>query len=159
MFPLFIDRNIYFGSSVSERVATESSNSVIVAKSLSENRGHLICLSGSNESLKTAISDAKLATRCKCPVFLYSVAADTDGINKAQAIIDEARALIEEAGYTVAGENIGVGDPIEKIIEEGFHYSLIVLAGAHKLGFRRFFKSSINYNILEGAKNSVMISR
>lgn len=150
---------MYFGSSVTERVATESRNSVIVAKCLAENRGHLICLSGSVASLNAALCDAKLADRCQCPIYLYSVAMDKEHINKAQTIIDEARTVIEDAGYIIAGENIGVGDPVEKIIEEGSNYSLIVLAGAHKVGFRRFFKSSIIFQILEGTKNSVMISR
>ena len=153
------EKSIYFSSRVSERVATECNNSVIVAKSLEENHGHLICLSGSASSLNTAKNDAQMASRCKCPIFLYSVAKDSEHINKAQAIIDEARDLIEDAGYVVAGENIGVGDPVEKIIEEGANYSLIVLGGEHKEGFRRFFKSSISYQILEGTKNSVMISR
>jgi len=153
------DKTMIFGSTVSERIATESSNSVIVAKALEENHGHLICLSGSTASLNTALSDAKMASRCKCPIFLYSVAKDKDHINKAQIILDEARTVIEDAGYVVAGENIGVGDPVEKIIEEGVNYSLIVLAGEHKVGFRRFFKSSINFQILKGTKNSVMISR
>ena len=153
------DISIYFGSSVSQRIATESQNSVIVAKALEENHGHLICLSGSEASLNAALSDAKIAARCKCPIYLYSVAIDKEHINKAQAIIDEARTVIEDAGYTIAGENIGVGDPVEKIIEEGSNYSVSVLAAQNTLGFRRFFKSSIIYKVLEGTKNSVMISR
>ncbi len=149
----------FFGSSVSQRIATESQKSVIVAKSLEENHGHLICLNGTTESLNTAKNDAVVASRCNCPIYLYHVAEDENETAKAQAIIDEARAVIEEAGYEVAGEKIGYGDPVENIIEEGVNYSIIVLSGTHKVGFRRFFKSEVIYQILDGAKSSVMVSR
>jgi len=153
------DNNIIFGSKVSERIATEAENSVIVAKALEQNHGHLVYLDGSLETLNTARKDAVMASRCKCPVYLYSVAADESKINQAQAIINEARTVIEAAGYSIAGEKIGVGDPVENIIAEGCHYSLIVLSAEDKIGFKQFFKSSFNFKILEGAKNSVMISR
>ena len=153
------DKVINFGSSVSQRVANESQNSVIVAKELEENHAHLVCLSGSLQSLNMALNDAIIASRCKCPIYLYSVAADNDKIQKAQDIIDEARKIIEDAGYAVAGEKISVGDAVENIIKEGCNYSLIVLSGEHKVGFKRFFKSSIIYQILNGANHSVMICR
>ena len=153
------EKGIRFTSSVSQRIANESQNSVIVAKKLEENHGHLVCLSGSIESLNMARNDAILASRCNCPVYLYSVAPDESQVAKAQAIIDEARTVIKEAGYTVAGEKIGIGDIVENIIKEGFNYSLIVLSGEHKVGFKRFFKSSIIYKVLDGANHSVMICR
>ena len=153
------EKGLIIRGSVSERVATESKGSVIVAKALEENHGHLICLSGSHASLNTAHKDAIMASRCKCPVYLYTVAADESEIKEAQAIIDEARAVIEDDGYSVAGEKIGVGDPVENIIEEGSNYSLIVLAAENNVGLRRFLKSNVNFQILSGATNSVMISR
>jgi len=153
------DKTLIFGSSVSERIATESKKSVIVAKALEENHGHLICLNGSLEALNTARDEAIMASRCNCPVTLYSVAANKNQIHKAQAIIDEARTVIEDAGFQVAGEKIGIGDPVEEIIEEGQNYSLIVLAAEEKVGLKQFFKSTVNFKILEGAKNSVLIRR
>ncbi len=153
------DKGMLFGGSVSQRIATESHNTVIIAKGLEESQGHLICLSGSTHALNAAHNDALLASRCDCPIFLYTVAKSEKHIAKAQAIIDEARRIIEEAGYRVEGEKIGVGDTVECIIEEGCNYSLIVLSGEHGTGMKRFFKSSITTQIIEGARSSVMLSR
>ena len=100
-----------------------------------------------------------IASRCYCPIYLYSVAADESDIVKSQGIIDKARKIIEDAGYGVSGEKIDVGDPIERIVEEGRHYSLIVLSGEPKKGVMKYFKSKILYGVLDSAHNSVMISR
>jgi len=153
------DKGSLFGGSVSQRVATESHNTVIIAKGLEENHGHLVCLSGSTHSLNTARQDAILASRCNCPLYLYSVAKNEKSVEKAQAIIDEAKAVIEDAGFKVDGEKIGVGDPVESIIEEGCNYSLIVLCGEHGTGMGRFLKSSITTQIIKGARSSVMLNR
>ena len=148
-----------FSTSVTQRIATESETSVIVAKALEENQGHLLCLSGSVASLNMARNDAIMAARCNCPVYLYTVVDSEDTLEKGQAIIDEARMVIEDAGYSIAGEKVGIGDKVEQIIEEGKQHSLIVLSGEHEVGFRRFFKSSLMFKVLEQAQNSVMIRR
>ena len=126
---------------------------------LEEDLGHLLCLSGSVASLNMARNSAIMAARCDYPVYLFTVVKDEDSLDKGQAIIDEARMVIEDAGYSIAGEKIAIGDRIEKIIEEGMSHSIIVLSGEQKYGFRRFFKSSLIFQVLEGAQNSVMLSR
>lgn len=151
--------SISFTSSVTDRIATESRNTVIIAKALEENHGHLVCLNGSKASLNTARTDAILANRCNCPITLFSVASDATEVPAAQAIIDEAKNAIKADGYEIAGEKIAIGDPVEEIIEEGKNYSLIVLSGEPKVGIRRFFKSSLIYQILDQAQNSVLLSR
>ncbi len=153
------DLESIFINSVSQRIATEAHCSVIIAKGLEESHGHMVCLNGSSSSLNTARNDAILASRCNCPVYLFSVAKNKKGIEKAQAVIDEARMVIEEAGYSIEGEKVAVGDTVDCIIEEGCNYSIIVLSGEHGTGMRRFLKSSITTNIIEGAKSSVMLSR
>lgn len=153
------DKGFIFNDSVSLMVATESKTTVIVAKALEENHGHLICLSGSEQSLNAAMRDAALATRCNCPVTLFTVAKNEDDLQKSKDIIAEARRQIEGAGYILEGAKTAIGDPVEEIVKEGQNYSLIVLSGEQKLGFRRFFRSSFNYRILNNAKNSVMLCR
>ncbi|MEL0067961.1 MAG: universal stress protein [Gammaproteobacteria bacterium] len=153
------DKGFSLSNSVSQTIATESETSVIVAKALEENKGHLVCLNGSVASLNMAREDAIMAARCDCPVYLYTVVKDESLLEVGQARIDEARMVIEEAGFSITGEKIGIGDKVENIIEEGKKHSLIVLSGEHKIGFRRFFKSSLVYRVLEGAHNSVMVRR
>ena len=153
------EKNLMFSGSVSQVVATASAKTVIVAKALEENHGHLLCLSGSDASFNAAMRDAVLASKCNCPIFLFSVASDESKVEAANSIIAKARTAIEAAGYPIAGEKVAIGDTVEQIVEEGQNYSLIVLSGEHQRGFRRFFKSSLTYHILNSAKNSVMLNR
>lgn len=140
-------------------MATEHRGTVIVARELEEAHGHLICVNGSAMSLEAAKKDAEIASRCFCPIHLFAVAKDETFLDVAKNAIAEAKAAIEEKGLVVFGEKTAIGDPVERIVEEGRNYSLIVLSGAEPIGFRRFFQSSVAYKVLEQAHNSVMICR
>lgn len=148
-----------FGQSVAQIVATEHKGTVIVARDLEENHGHLICVGESPLALEAAKKDAMIASRCFCPIYLISVARDDSEIETAEKAVAEAKAAIEDLGVAVYGEKIVTGDPVETIIEEGRNFSLIVLSASGQVGFRRFFRSSVAYKVLEQAHNSVMIVR
>ena len=153
------DESSMFNQSIARTVATEHRGTVIIARELEEAHGHLICVNGSPMSLEAAKKDAEIASRCFCPIHLFSVASDESGLENAKAAVAEAKAAIEEKGLVVFGEKTAVGDPVREIVEEGRNYSLIVLSGSEKVGFRRFFQSSVAYKVLEQAHNSVMICR
>lgn len=153
------DESSMFSQSIAKTVATEHRGTVIVARELEEAHGHLICVNGSSMSLEAAKKDAEIASRCFCPIHLFSVAEDESGLEAAKAAVAEAKAAIEEKGLVVFGEKTAIGDPVEKIVEEGRNYSLIVLSASDIVGFRRFFQSSVAYKVLVQAHNSVMICR
>lgn len=153
------DTGSMFSQSIARTVATEHRGTVIVARELEEAHGHLICVNGSPMSLEAAKKDAEIASRCFCPIHLFSVASDESELENAKNAVAEAKAAIEEKGLVVFGEKTVVGDPVEKIVEEGRNYSLIVLSASDIVGFRRFFQSSVAYKVLERAHNSVMICR
>ena len=140
-------------------LAREIDTTAIFARELEEAHGHLICVDGTEHSMEAVKKDAQIASRCFCPIYLFSVAPDDTHMEKAEAAIALAKKTIEDMGLAVSDTKIALGDPVEQIVEEGRNYSLIVLAASQKAGLRRFFQSSVSYKVLEHAKNSVMLVR
>lgn len=139
-------------------VATEHHGTVLLARGIAENRGHLICVND-EKSIEAARQDAILASRCECPVYLFSVAENESQLDAAKQAITSAKAAINGAGVEVVDSWTAVGKPCEAIIEKGKDFSVIVLADSSVSGFRRFFQSSVAYDVLQHAFNSVMIIR
>ncbi len=140
-------------------VVDQSPTPVLVARELEQDHGHFMCVDFTEKAIEAAVKDAKIASRCHCPVYLFSVAETEEELPKAREVVAKAKAAIEEAGLQVASDTVGVGDPVEKILEEGRKYSLIVVADTSVKGFRRFFQTSVAHEVLERAENSVMIVR
>lgn len=139
-------------------VATEHHGTVMLARDIQENHGHLICVND-EKSIIAAKKDAVLASRCNCPVHLISVAPTKDDLDTATEAIIKAKAAIEGAGVEVVSTHTEIGDPATVIIEKGKDFSVIVMADSSVKGFRRFFQSSVAYDVLQHAENSVMIIR
>ncbi len=140
-------------------VVSQSPSPVLVAKELEQDHGHFMCVDLSEKSIPAAVIDAQIASRCHCPVYLYSVAETQADLASAKHVVAKAKAAIEAVGLQVAGDKVEIGDPVEKILEEGRKYSLIVMADTSVKGLRRFFHTSVAYEVLERAENSVMIVR
>ena len=144
---------------VAEKVALYAPCSVLVARELEEGHGHLICTDGSERARRTVEIDANIAARCNCSISLMSVAPDQESLPEAQRNVDEARSLIESMGFEVKDSYTPVGNPIDEIIEQGQHFSLIVLSDTGKSALKRFFLGSVAVKVLEKADHSVMIVR
>ncbi|MEE9380076.1 MAG: universal stress protein [Hyphomonadaceae bacterium] len=144
---------------VTRAVVSEHRGTVLLARDIQENHGHLICVNQDEKSIEAARKDAIMASRCECPVHLLSVAATEDEVPVAETAITWARSAINKAGVEVVDSTVAVGDPIEQIIEHGKPYSVIVLADTHVKGLRRIFQTSVAYEVLQKAYNSVMIVR
>lgn len=149
----------YIDASVGEKVAIEHHGTVLVTRALEESHGHLVCVWNNEQSIAAARRDAQIASRCACPVYLYSVASDESKLPEAEAAVANARKAIEELGIELSGVKVDIGDPVEKIIDEGRKYSVIVMSSTSTRGLRRFFTVSTSYRVLERAHNSVMIAR
>lgn len=145
---------------VAEKVALEHTGTVLVTRALEESHGHLLCVTDDEASIRAARRDAEIASRCLCPVYLLSVASNEDGIPAAEQAIAAARREIEAAGVRPSGEIIVVGDPVERIVEEGAKYSVIVLSPINSQSrWRRLFSRTTTVNVLKRAHNSVMVVR
>lgn len=149
----------FLETSVAETVANEAPGSVLVARELEENHGHLICVDDSEKALDTVREDGLLASRCACPISLLSVAPDESKLDWAQANVDRAAAALREMGITPSEAYTLTGDPVTRIKEAGENYSIVVLSAAEKRGFRRFLGYSIPYQVMSQASCSVMIAR
>ncbi|MCP5397117.1 MAG: universal stress protein [Sphingomonadaceae bacterium] len=144
--------------SVTRTVALESSQTVLLAREIEENHGHLICIRSEN-SIAAARKDAVLANRCNCPIYLMSVAENDGERAMAEEMLARAKTEIEAAGVEVQASFCETGDPVKAIVERGRDYSVIVMADTTRRGFRRFFRTSTAYEVLRRAHNSVMIVR
>ncbi len=144
---------------VARTVVTEHHGVVLLARAIRENHGHLICVTTDEKSIAAARKDAIIASRCQCPVYILSVAPTAADAPEAETAIAFARNAIESAGVKVVSAIAVVGDPIQTIIEHGRQYSVIVMADTEVKGLRRFFQTSIAYEVLRRAHNSVMIMR
>lgn len=149
----------HLDKTVAETVAVEHRGTVLVVREMEESHGHLVCVWNNDQSIQAARRDAEIASRCACPVYLYSVARDEDELEEAEAAIANAEKAIEEVGIAISGKKVEIGDPVEKIIEEGRGYSVIVMSSTSRTGLRRFFSTSPSFEVLQHARNSVMIAR
>ncbi|HFB55541.1 MAG TPA: universal stress protein [Hellea balneolensis] len=143
---------------VTNTVVTEHHGTVLLAREIEENHGHLICVND-EKSIEAAKKDALLASRCQCPVHLFSVAKTEEERPEAEKAIALAKQAIEGEGVEVVTAKTAIGNACERIIEEGKDFSVIVMADSSVKGFRRFFQSSVAYDVLQHAHNSVMIIR
>ena len=146
-------------ASAAQTLAREIAGTIIFARAFEESHAHLLCVTESSASIEAAKKDAVIASRCFCPVFLYSIAENEDRLEDAKHAVAMAKSAIEQMDLAIAGEKVEVGDPVSKIIEEGRGYSLIVLSASEKVGLRRLFGTSFASKVLEKAHNSVMIVR
>ncbi|MGV6801515.1 MAG: universal stress protein [bacterium] len=144
---------------VTRTVVTEHHGAVLVAREIEENHGHLICVTMDDKSIAAAQKDAVMASRCNCPVHLISVAETEEQVGQAEMSIALATNSIEKANVKIESATIAIGDPVQEIIEAGKAYSLIVMADSDVKGLRRFFRTSVAYDVLKHAYNSVMIIR
>lgn len=140
-------------------VATEHDGTVILVRELEEEHGHLLCVRDTKISMDMVRKDTAMAMRCGCPIYLYSVADDDEGLPAAQHALEEAEKVVEEAGGKVAEKTSDIGDPVWRITEKGQDYSLIVISATEKSKLKQMFLGSVSHSILKKAKNSVMIVR
>ena len=144
---------------VTKTVATEHHGTVLLAREIEESHGHLICVANHERSISAAEKDAVMASRCDCPVHLLSVAPTAEETLNAEAAISAAQTKIEQAGVEIVESSVVVGDPVQEIIERGRGFSVIVMADSEVKGLRRFFQTSVSFDVLKRAHNSVMIIR
>ncbi len=141
-------------------VATEHDGTVILVRELEEGHGHFICVEDTEVSMEMVRKDALMAKRCNCPIYLYSVAEDDEGLDQAQHALDWAEKVVEETtGASVAEKRAEIGEPVWRILDRGKEHSLIVISASEKSKLKRMFLGSVSHSILKKAKSSVMIVR
>ncbi len=146
----------FWNAGVVQKVAMLSPCSVMVARPRNNSNGHLICTDGSDHSLDALRRDAVLANHCKAPITLFSVAPDNEAVARAEATLDEARTMLLKMDIEVAGSRVGVGNPVEQIIEAGKDHGLIVVSDSGKSRLKRFFAGSVAFGVMGASETSVL---
>lgn len=150
----------FIAPEMADEVASSHSGTVLVTRVLEESHGHLVCVSADPRSAEAARQDAEIASRCACPVYLFSVAETEDDRAAAEFAIEVAKQAIATVGIEPSGEIVAIGNPLDEIVEEGKKYSVIVVSGSSsRTGWRRLLTQSFAMQVLTNAHNSVMIRR
>lgn len=140
-------------------VVDDYGGTILLARGIEENHGHLICVVNDDRSIEAARKDAIVATRCNCPVYLLSVAGSEEDRPDAEGAIRRATEALAGEGITVVESTVRIGDPVETIIRQGQPFSVIVMSEPHIKGFQKYFTRSVAREVLRNAHNSVMIVR
>ena len=146
----------FWDAGVVQKVAMLSPCSVLVARGAVEQKGTLLCTDGTEQSYDSMRRAAVLAHNCKSQISLFSVARDHDGKARAEGAVEKARSMLEDMDIQVAGTDVGVGDPVEQIIEAGEGHALIVVSDSGKSRLKRFLVGSVAFGVMGRAKTSVL---
>jgi nucleotide-binding universal stress UspA family protein len=146
----------FWDAGVAQKVAMLSPCSVLVARDDAPGTGYLICTDGSEQSFDAARRAAVLARHCDSPITLFSVTPDHEGQPHAEEVVARAKAMLEELDIPVAGTAVGVGDPVEQIVEAGAEHAVIVVSDSGKSRLKRFLVGSVAFGVMGRAKASVL---
>lgn len=152
-------RKSFWDPAVAEKVVARAPCSVIVARELKENYGHMICTNGSEHAIDVARKDAILASRCQCPISLICVVPEGESEAAAMDALVRTREAIEAEDVVVEEVLPRVGDPVEEIVKVGARDSVIVIARSERRHKWWLLETDIAYQAMEHAHNSVMIVR
>ncbi len=146
----------FWDAGIVQKVAMLSPCSVLVAREGAPGTGYLICTDGSDQSFDAARRAAVLARYCNSPITLFSVTPDHEGQPRAEEVVARAKAMLEESGIPIAGTAVGVGDPVDQIVEAGAEHAVIVVSDSGKSRLKRFLVGSVAFGVMGRAKTSVL---
>ena len=140
-------------------VAQQVDTSVLLSRSLEAGHGHMVCMTNSAGAANMLDRDIRIAKRCGCPISLYAVAQGDEGKEEAEAAISLGIRILEEYDMTALSTKIEIGDTVERIIQAGRDYSLIVISPSREGWLKSMVFGNHTKQILSKAKNSVLIAR
>jgi len=146
----------FWDAGIVQKVAMLSPCSVLVARGGAPGTGYLICTDGSDQSFDAARRAAVLARYCDSPITLFSVTPDHEGQPRAEEVVARAKAMLEDLDIPVADTAVGVGDPVEQIVEAGAEHDVIVVSDSGKSRLKRFLVGSVAFGVMGRAKTSVL---
>ena len=84
------------------------------------------------------------------------MARDHEGQPRAEEAVAKSKDLLAELGIAVAATAVGVGDPVEQIVEAGAEYGVIVVSDSGKSRLKRFLVGSVAFGVMARAETSVL---
>jgi nucleotide-binding universal stress UspA family protein len=150
------DRKSWFSKGVVERVTMLSPCSVLVARDSLDKKGFFICTDGTSRSMQAVRRAAVLAHTVGEPITLFSVAPTTVARSAAEENVENAMALLKALGIAVAQSRTALGAPAERIIELGSDYKIIIVTDEGRSWWQRMWRGSVAYDVVRGARTSVL---
>jgi nucleotide-binding universal stress UspA family protein len=90
------------------------------------------------------------------PITLFSVAPTTVARSAAEENVENAMALLKALGIAVAQSRTALGAPAERIIELGSDYKIIIVTDEGRSWWQRMWRGSVAYDVVRGARTSVL---
>ncbi len=146
----------FVNAGVVQKVAMLSPCSVMIARPHQGKKGHLICTDGADHSMEAVRRDAVLAKHCGQPITLMSVALDVEEKPLAEEAVYMAKHMLEQMKIDVDETIVGVGRPVETILEASADHNLIVVSDSGKGRLKRFFTGSVAFGVMGGSETSVL---
>ena len=151
----------FFGGSVAQKVATLSPCSVLLARGHVDDsgvneKGHLICVSGSDHSIDAMHRDAVLAHNSGYPITLFTVVEEKGKIPAAEKMLQKLVEALNKGGIKVLRTKVEVGDPVQEIVRKGAGFSVISVAASSKNWYERFFTTGVAFNVMAASDTTVL---
>lgn len=146
----------WFSAGVVQTVTVMAPCSVLVVRDSLEKKGFFICTDGTARSMQAVRRAAVLAHTTGEPITLFSVATSTEGQAAADENVRNARALLKAIGIRVHEVMTAVGKPSEEIIARGSDYRVIVVTDEGRTRLQRALRGSTAYDVVKGARTSVL---
>ncbi|MGE0210729.1 MAG: universal stress protein [Parvibaculaceae bacterium] len=146
----------WFSAGVVQTVTVMAPCSVLVARDSLERKGFFICTDGTARSMQAVRRSAVLAHTTGEPITLFSAAKTLEDQAAADENVRNARALLKAIGIRVHEVLTAVGKPAEEIIARGSDYKFIVVTDEGRTRLQRALRGSIAYDVVKGAKTSVL---
>ena len=149
--------NSFWEPSTVQKVAMLSPCSVLtVRKSNGKQRGHLICIDGSEHCAKSMRQAAVLAHHLGEPVTLASAAPDKESEPAVRKLLARSKKELTEMGIPGVRTRFRLGDPVEQLLKISKRFALVVVADSGKSRLKRFVKGSVAFDIMGRASVSVL---
>ncbi len=147
---------LLFHQVVAERVLALAPCSVMVARDSLDRKGFFICTDGSARSMTAVRRAAVLAHEAGEEITLFSAAPTRHEQKRARKAVDAAASLLEKLDIPVKETMVAIGDPVEKIVERGSKYMVIVVSDEGRSRLHRIFFGSTASEVARRATTSVL---
>jgi len=146
----------WFAAGVVQTVTVLAPCSVLVVRDSLEKEGFFICTDGTARSMQAVRRSAVLAHMTGEPITLFSAATSEEGQAAADENVRNARALLKAIGIRIKGIETAIGDPAREIIARGSGHKVIVVTDEGRTRLQRALRGSVAYEVVKGAKTSVL---
>ncbi len=121
-------RKLVSPKSLALKIASHCDRSIIIARRLEPDQGHLVCVQDNELSRSMLPKVLRFGQACDFPITLLSVAEDQGSLESATRAVNHAARFFRDNDIEPQGLLVEKGDPAKIITEIGREYSRVILA-------------------------------